>query len=253
MPKSLSFALAALCAPALLAQTPSPTPRSEADLLKQIQALTAPAPSTPDAAKTASPPASLFDSGLGDTLNGEPRKGAKKAPEKKGKGPTEITALEATFDQKANVAVFSGDVIVKDPEFNVMCDKLTAQLKSEKKKPAGGGPAAVNPPAGDAAPKKKSGGLEKAIAESTSDRRVVITQEKVEDGNTTMSIGKADRATYDVATGDIVLTGTPEVQQGINLVLATSADTVMTLNRDGRMRATGATKTVIKDKGDAGL
>lgn len=252
MSHPLPFALAALFAPALFAQTPAP--RSEADLLKQIQAL---APSAPDAGKTASPPASLFGTELGDTLNGEPRKGGKKPAEKKSKGPTEITALEATFDQKANVAVFIGEVVVKDPEFNVICDKLTAHLKSEKKKPAPGtapAPAPATPQPADAEPKKKSGGLEKAIAESAGVRRVVITQEKVEpDGSMTMSIGKADRATYDVATGDIVLTGTPEVQQGINLVMATSADTVMTLNRDGRMHATGATKTVIKDQGGAGL
>ncbi len=46
------------------------------------------------------------------------------------KPPTEITALEATFDQRANIAVFIGNVFVKDPQFNVDCDKLTAILEA---------------------------------------------------------------------------------------------------------------------------
>src|SRR5205814_9623910 len=59
---------------------------------------------------------------------------------KKEKGPTEIDALEATFDQRANEAVFIGDVVVIDPEFNVKCDKLTAHLKGAEKPPAGVAP-----------------------------------------------------------------------------------------------------------------
>jgi len=66
-------------------------------------------------------------------------------------------------------------------------------------------------------------------------------------------IGKSDKAYYNAETGDIILTGTPEIQQGINLVVATSPSTVMTLNRDGHMHSKGSTKTIIVDKGDAGL
>jgi hypothetical protein len=72
-----------------------------------------------------------------------------KAPktEKKSKGETEITALEGTFDQKTREAVFIGDVVVVDPEFNVKCDRLTAFLKNEKE-------AAANPAAASAAAAK---------------------------------------------------------------------------------------------------
>ena len=77
---------------------------------------------------------------------------------------------------------------------------------------------------------------------------MVITQEKLEaDGSTTKNVGKSRRATYDAKTGDVVLTGMPSVQQGINLCVAQDESTVMTLNRDGRMRVEGPHKTVIKD------
>ena len=82
---------------------------------------------------------------------------------------------------------------------------------------------------------------------------MVITQDKVEaDGTPTKSIGLTDKATFDTATGDVVLTGMPEVQQGINRVIATDPSTVMTLNRDGRMKAVGPHKTIIIDPSDSG-
>ncbi|MBC8002400.1 MAG: hypothetical protein H7X97_07405, partial [Opitutaceae bacterium] len=182
---------------------------------------------------------------------------------KKSKGPTEITALEAAFDQKANLAIFIGSVVVKDPEFNVTCDKLTAHLKKEDKANAGGAVSPLNTtprpttprPDESGAPKKKTGGgLERAVADSTSDQPVIITQDKKDaDGNVTHSIGKGKKATYDAASGDIVLTGTPEVTQGINRVIATDPSTVITLNRDGHMKAVGPHKTIIVDKGEAGI
>lgn len=236
--------LAGALSPAAFGQIRGDKPLSERDLLKQIESISPTRPTT-TAGKNEPSAGSLFDA-LGDPLpTGKDKKA--KPPEKKSKGPTEITALEATFDQKANLAVFIGDVVVKDPEFNVICDKLTAHLKG---KPAPGAPKPPPPaptPEGTA-PKAKSGGLEKAVAESTSDRRVIITQEKMDaDGNLTQSIGKADKATYDVVSGDIVLYGWPDVVQGVNRVQATEAGTVMTLNRDGRMKADGAVKTTIVD------
>ncbi|MEI8109264.1 MAG: hypothetical protein WCI46_15730, partial [Verrucomicrobiota bacterium] len=60
-------------------------------------------------------------------------------------GPTEIDALEATFDQKANQAIFIGEVVVKDPEFNVKCDKLTALLKGAEKAKSPPTPPALPP------------------------------------------------------------------------------------------------------------
>jgi hypothetical protein len=155
--------------------------------------------------------------------------------------------------------------VVVDPEFNVECDKLTANLKHEPKpalvadasgkttpKAATPIPAAQKP--GEAGAKKPAGGLEKARAETTSERRVIIKQDKIDaDGGVTHCVGIADRADYDAVTGDIVLTGSPEVQQGINRVIATDPGTKMTLNRDGRMRADGPHKTIIVDRGETGF
>ena len=46
--------------------------------------------------------------------------------------------MEAMLDNKANLAVFSGEVDVKSPQYTVNCDKLTVYLK--KSKPAGAEP-----------------------------------------------------------------------------------------------------------------
>ncbi len=167
-------------------------------------------------------------------------------PAKKGKGPTEITALEATFDNKTHLAVFLHDVTVKDPEFNVTCEKLTAFLKHPDDKPEVSAP--VPAPIKSAPdPQQKKGGLERAIAEGS----VVITQEKTEaDGTLTHYLGTSKKADYDARTGDIVLTGRPTVKQGINLCVATAEETVMTLNRDRNMKVVGPHRTIIADKGD---
>jgi hypothetical protein len=50
-------------------------------------------------------------------------------------------------------------------------------------------------------------------------------QEKTEaDGTVTQSIGRGEKADYSAITGEIVLTGWPEVQQGYNNVVATDRE-----------------------------
>lgn len=168
----------------------------------------------------------------------------------KPKGQTEITALEATFDQKTRQAVFIGDVIVKDPEFTVNCDRLTAFLKQQKSSAVPKATPAADPPPANEAPaaETKGGGLDHAIAEAAKGNEITITQDKFEaDGTITKNVGRARKATFDAKTGDIVLTGSPSVQQGINLCVAQSDETVMTLNRNGRMRVEGPHVTKIRD------
>lgn len=174
-------------------------------------------------------------------------------PAKKAKGPTEITAMQATFDNRKHQAVFENDVTVNDPEFSVTCDKLTAFLKHEEPAADGAKPAVKTPVVSKEASEKnddggkKKGGLDRAIAEG----HVVIRQEKLEaDGSTSQSTGKAARADYDARTGDIVLTGRPIVQQGLNMCIATADETVMTLNRDRNMKVLGPHRTIISDKAD---
>jgi hypothetical protein len=257
------LAAVVVCSPAL-GQNPGEKPLTEKELLKQIESLNPAKPaatSVPAAVPHSNPaPNPLFNpaGAPGDTIKASPDK-AGGGPnfigtpgDKKAKPPTEITALEATFDNKANVAVFIGAVLVKDPQFNVDCDRLTAFLKHEDSEAKAAAPKPATAEGGTPAPaaggKKQGSGLEKAIAVTTSDRRVKITQDKVEsDGSITHGLGLADRAEYFATTGDIFLYGMPDVTQGMNRCIATAPETWMKLNRDGRMEAHGPHKTIIVD------
>jgi lipopolysaccharide transport protein LptA len=139
---------------------------------------------------------------------------------------TEITASkEATFDNAASVAEFTGSVIVHDPQFTLSCDRLKVTLSKDRK------------------------GMEEAEAFGN----VVIIQENTEkSGQTTKAIGKAGTATYFPASGEVTLKDWPSVQQNMNNQVATEKGTVMTLNRNGKSHTEGPSKTVIKDTSEAG-
>lgn len=134
---------------------------------------------------------------------------------------TEITATkEATFDNAANVAEFVGNVVVRDPQFTLTCDKLRVTLSKNRK------------------------GMD--VAEATG--HVIIVQENTDNsGQKTKAIGRAGTATYVPATGEITLKIWPSVQQGINNQVATEEGTVMILNRSGKSTTTGGSKTLISD------
>jgi len=128
----------------------------------------------------------------------------------------------ASFESSSNTADFAGHVSVKDPQFDLNCDKLHVILRSDRK------------------------GLEKVIASGN----VVIVQEKRNDrGDLVKSIGKCGKATYDAATGDVIMEGWPQIQQGINNQIATQQNTVMILNAKGRSRTIGGQRTMIVDQG----
>jgi len=154
------------------------------------------------------------------------------APEER--KPTEITASkETSFDEKSRVAVFVGDVTVNDQQFTLTCDKLTAHLRQ--------------PGRTEGSAPTETGGLEKGVAEG----RVLIVQEKPDaNGKVTRYVGKANRAEYNAATGDVKLTGWPQIQQGINNQVATEEGTIMILNRSGNLKTIGGSKTVIKESSD---
>ena len=143
---------------------------------------------------------------------------------------TEITAKdEATFDNATGVAVFTTSVFVKDPQFNLYCDKLTVFLNKDRK------------------------GIERAEA----DGHVVVVQDNTNDkGDAVKSIGRAGHAVFYPATGEATLTAVkgrpqegnwPQLQQGINNHISTDERTVMVLNRDGRLDTRGPSRTVIID------
>ena len=201
-------------------------------------------------------PAPLPDGGLfrnTDPLNADPLNIKSAPPKEKAQNQTEITANTVDFNNRTHIAIFTGDVIVVNPDFNVNCDKLTAYLKHDDKPAAAANATpkpAVPPPAPEpgAPAKPKGGGLEKAVAEMNPGGKVIITQDKKEaDGSITHSVGKADKAVYDAVTGDVTLTGSPEIHQGISRVIPAEEGVKLIINRDGKYRAIGRTKTLLQD------
>ena len=195
-----------------------------------------------------------------------PANGGKKErkPEAVGeKKPTEILcSKETTFDGKTRIAVFVGDVKVTDPQFNLVCQKLTAYLKKEagpEKAAAKSGTAgAISSPApspvakAEGKPKgdnkSEASGLDRAVAEG----EVVITQDKMDpnSGEVTHYVGRGAKADYNSATGDMVLTGWPQIQQGLNNQVATEEGTIMIMNREGHLRTQGRSKTILQSDSD---
>ena len=136
---------------------------------------------------------------------------------------TEIYADEAFFDSTKNIGIFTGRVKVTDPRFNLQSDKLTVFIT-----------------------KGENQGLEKAIAEGN----VGLVRERPDPngGPPTRAVGRADKATYTAATGDVELRGTPRVQEGQNMHVATSPDTVMIINQNSQLTTHGPSRTEIRQE-----
>jgi len=136
---------------------------------------------------------------------------------------TEIYADEAFFDSTKNMGIFSGRVKVTDPRFNLQSDKLTVFIT-----------------------KGQNQGLERAIAEGN----VGLVRDRPDPngGPPTRAIGRADKAIYTAATGDIELRGTPRVQEGPNMHVATSPDTVMIINKNSQLTTHGPSRTEIRQQ-----
>ncbi len=136
---------------------------------------------------------------------------------------TEIYADEAFFDSTKNMGIFSGRVKVTDPRFNLQSDKLTVFIT-----------------------KGENQGLEKAIAEGNVG--LVRNRPDPNGGPPTRAVGRADKATYTAATGDVELRGTPRVQEGANMHVATSPDTVMIINQNSQLTTHGPSRTEIRQE-----
>ena len=150
---------------------------------------------------------------------------AKNPLENESKGPitTEIYADEASFDSGKNMGIFTGHVKVFDPRFNLQSDKLTVYLR-----------------------KGEDQGLEKAIAEGN----VGLVRDRPDPngGPSTHAVGRSEHAVYMATDGSVELTGMPKVQQGPNMHIATSAQTVMVINQDGHLDTHGPSRTEIRQE-----
>ena len=136
---------------------------------------------------------------------------------------TEIYADEAFFDSNKSMGIFSGRVKVTDPRFNLQSDKLTVFIS-----------------------KGENQGLERAIAEGN----VGLVRDRPDPngGPPTRAIGRADKAIYTAATGDVELRGTPRVQEGPNMHVATNPDTVMIINQNSQLTTHGPSRTEIRQQ-----
>ena len=153
----------------------------------------------------------------------EPNKSLPPAMQTNGPTTTEIYADEAFFDSSKNVGVFTGHVKVLDPRFNLQSEKLTVFVS-----------------------KGENQGLEKAIAEG--DVAVVRDRPDPNGGPPTRAVGRSDKAVYTSSDGNVELTGTPRVQEGVNTHIATSADTVMVVNQNGQLTTHGPSRTEIRQQ-----
>ena len=133
---------------------------------------------------------------------------------------TEIYSDEAFFDSTKNMGIFSGRVKVVDPRFNLQSDKLTVFIT-----------------------KGENQSLERAVAEGN----VGLIRDKpaATGGPPTRAVGRSDKATYTASTGDVELVGTPRVQEGANMHVATSPDTVMVIGQNSQLRTHGPSRTEI--------
>jgi len=90
--------------------------------------------------------------------------------------------------------------------------------------------------------------LEKAIAEGNVG--LIRDRPNPNGGPPTHAVGRADKATYTATTGDVELVGTPRVQEGPNLHVATSPDTVMVVSQNSQLRTHGPSRTEIVQQPD---
>src|SRR5947208_14704725 len=133
---------------------------------------------------------------------------------------TEIYSDEAFFDSTKNMGIFSGRVKVTDPRFNLQSDKLTVFIT-----------------------KGQNQSLEKAIAEG--DVGLLRDRPDPNGGPPTRAVGRSDKATYTANSGDVELVGTPRVQEGQNLHVATSPDTIMIISQNSQLKTHGPSRTQI--------
>ena len=187
----------------------------------QIASAPAGSPSSMKAEKPAKAKAKNKDQKKDDKASGKNLLGLGAAGQQSnGPTTTQIYSDEAFFDSTKNIGIFSGRVKVVDPRFNLQSDKLTVLIT-----------------------KGENQSLEKAIAEGNVG--LIRDRPAANGGPPTRAVGRSDKATYTAATGEVELMGTPRVQEGPNLHVATSPDTVMIISQNSQLRTHGPSRTEI--------
>lgn len=162
----------------------------------------------------------------------------------------------AFFDSETSIMLFTENVEVRHPQFFVLCDEFEVHMIKEEK-PKEGQPARKSDPIKNplADPAAKSGTAPAAkgpdgqpVADSSikfaiARGRMVTIEKLTETGD--IQVGHAKHATYEGATGNILLRDFPQVQRGQHLQIATDPSTTMTLKQNGALDTKGPSRTEI--------
>ncbi len=165
----------------------------------------------------------------------------------RGDDVTEIDAKGgAYFHSSQKIIIFTEDVNVAHPTFDLQCDKLEIFLYEDSELSGSGAGASAGQPAGGAGVVGGAFGGNKSIKRAIATGYVVIT--KTGAGGDAQ-VGKARHATFESASGDVILRDYPQVQRGSNLIIATDRTTTIVLRADGNMEVHGPSKTeIVKEK-----
>ena len=136
---------------------------------------------------------------------------------------SEMDPVVELYDDNGGFLFGVDDTDGLDPRFNIQSDKLTVFIHKEEGE-----------------------GLEKAVAEG----HVGVVRDKPDPkgGPPSKAVGLSEKAVYTSSDGNVVLTGSPRVQQGLDTHIATTPDTVMVLNQDGHLTTHGPSRTEIRQE-----
>ena len=216
------------------------------------QSATSPAMRAPDDAPVSSPAVKaspLTSGGAGpkpQPLRPTPLDVPEKTPEQK----TIVDAGSSFFDSRQGFGVFVDNVVLNHPSFHLTCDELQVYMNKEEEDDSKADPkktaAGAKPPtaselaasgaadsAGESKEKKDNGNLKRAIAKG----RKVLINKMSDKGVPQTGIGR--EADYDGATGDMILRGWPQMQEGQNLTVATEPTTYFVIKANGQFTALG--------------
>ena len=142
----------------------------------------------------------------------------------------EILSKESIMDNTKGVLLFTGNVFIDHPEFEIKCDKLEIQMAKGVGMEADQGT-------------ESTGAFKRAIA---SGGMVEIKRTALdEEGKQKTQIAIARIADYDAVTKDIVLSGGPPyIQDGDRFVETNSEDAKIIMRGNGKYEITGSTNRV---------
>lgn len=238
-------AKAALQTPEARAQAIEAAKAAAGSALPQVQGMIGGQTATPPPAEAAPAPAPAVQDQPPPAPSG-PAPGALPplTPSTTAKGaPTIIIESDRSdFDLNTAVFIYSGHVRARHPDFYIECEELEVHMVKEDGVQAkkGQAPAPQNPLLNKNDKKDdKAPPIKKAIARGP----MVIIEKRSLEGD--IQQGRCKRLDYDGATKEITLSDYPQVQKGNVLHIATTADTVMIFDKEGRLRTNGRPRTVI--------